>query len=730
MVLSIAGPDLATALAATRQWETILETHPEVESLRRGPGPDVAHAVHELYFPRRFLLLSDHPEDELRERFSAAGLRAVAETLRDALALPEGQLAKELAPADPMLAFPSLLRRFEAALQGGLQVVDGCFADVATSSAVLFLTTRHSAFDLEHQAPFASFLEAGFAELDERFGGSLRLERSSVHRFAVASEKRARRDMQRISGISLAGIALLFIVVFRSPRLLAIASVPLAAGVLSATSAGLLLFGKLHVMTVAFGSTLIGVCIDYPIHMIVHYRLVPTSGGPQESLRRVGGAITMGALTTVAGFAGFAWSGFPGVREIGVFAAVGILGALAATCLLLPPLLPRTPRTSSVEHATARALGRLLHAMQARRASSALISLGAVLLCLAGLPRVTWQDDVYALAEPPEAEWVREDARVRARISKMDAGRFVVVVAGDEETALQRNDVVYRRLVAARAAGLIESFHSLHTFLFSRALQERNASVLAKLPDLAGRTIAALEAEGFRGQAFAPFVHDLAQSPADPLQLEDLRRSPLADAIAPLHFELDGRVAVLSLLRGVADPATLEAALADLEGVHYFDQQRFIANVYGRYRSRTMLLILVGLVAVVGLLTLRYRRLRTALVVALPALAAAACTLALIALIGVPINLLHLLGLLLVLSIGVDYAIFLVESRSQSQGVPAAMLSLCVACGSTCLAFGLLSASSFPALQAVGVTTGIGVVLSLVLAPIALVLSGLDQGSP
>jgi predicted exporter len=50
------------------------------------------------------------------------------------------------------------------------------------------------------------------------------------------------------------------------------------------------------------------------------------------------------------------------------------------------------------------------------------------------------------------------------------------------------------------------------------------------------------------------------------------------------------------------------------------------------------------------------------------------------------------------------------------------MLSLVVACLSTCLAFGLLAASSFPALRALGTTTGLGVLLSLALAPAALVL--------
>ena len=58
------------------------------------------------------------------------------------------------------------------------------------------------------------------------------------------------------------------------------------------------------------------------------------------------------------------------------------------------------------------------------------------------------------------------------------------------------------------------------------------------------------------------------------------------------------------------------------------------------------------------------------------------------------------------------------------------MLSLVIACASTVLAFGLLTFSSFPALQALGATTTVGVLGSLILAPTALVLSGAQTRDP
>ena len=77
---------------------------------------------------------------------------------------------------------------------------------------------------------------------------------------------------------------------------------------------------------------------------------------------------------------------------------------------------------------------------------------------------------------------------------------------------------------------------------------------------------------------------------------------------------------------------------------------------------------------------------------------------------------------LLVLSMGVDYGVFMVESQSHAEGMAPTLTSLLIACVSTVLSFGALSWSDNTALRAMGLTTAIGVLASLLLAPTALLL--------
>src|SRR5205823_3506950 len=138
-------------------------------------------------------------------------------------------------------------------------------------------------------------------------GGVLRLKQSGINRIAVAAERQIRADIERITTVSTLGIVALFLLVHRSIRYLLLAVLPLVAGMLVATTAGLLVFGALHGLTLAFGSSLIGVCFDYPVYYINHHTLRPDAAGPHASLRRVWKGLRLGALTTMGGLAGLAW---------------------------------------------------------------------------------------------------------------------------------------------------------------------------------------------------------------------------------------------------------------------------------------------------------------------------------------------------------------------------------------------------------------------------------------
>ncbi len=722
LILAVEAKERGTAIKAAKAIRTTLGAHREVAWIRSGVEPALTEAVGALYMPRSLMLISDQPEGTLTKMTTDAGLRASARALKAQLSSPMGSLARAVAPKDPFLGFVAQLERLQAARGGGLKVFEEQFVSKDERHAIIFLGTVHSAFQSGFQRKLLVDIEGAFESLRSSMPGLVRLRMGGVHRFAVASEASIKSDVARISILSTIGVLLLFFTLFRSLKYLALSFLPVLMGFSGAMIACRLVFSEIHGITLAFGGAMIGVCVDYSVHLLAHYTLAGEDAEPARVMKTVWPGILLGGSTTIAGVLGLAWTTFPGIQEIAVFASAGVASALFTARWILPPLLPARPERSPFQQRWAERAATALQWVATHRAVTAVVFGLALALSAAGLPRLTWVDALSALNQL-DPQMLKEDQEVRAMVSKMEGGQLALVSGATEEEALARNDVLFHTLVKLRASGAIDDFRSLHSVLWSEGLQRRNLKVLAAQPQLASRLDAAFVQEGFQSGAFAAFEDALKAHPA-PLTFAELMASPLASMVRPFRAELNGRVLVFSFLRAVHQPELVREAVGQLSGATYFDQRAFLDGAYGEYRRRALQLVALGLGLVFLLVLVRYRSLRLALAAFLPAVVAALGTLGLVGVLGLQANLMHIVALLLVLSIGVDYGVFMVEHRNSSTELSATMLSIAVACLTTIFSFGVLAMSSNPALTALGLAVGTGVLFALLLAPAALVLLG------
>jgi predicted exporter len=176
----------------------------------------------------------------------------------------------------------------------------------------------------------------------------------------------------------------------------------------------------------------------------------------------------------------------------------------------------------------------------------------------------------------------------------------------------------------------------------------------------------------------------------------------------------DGSSASVVLLRGVQDVSQLPALAAapeGLEGVRWADIAGEVSSLLGRYRVSMTWLLVAGYLAVLGALLWRYGAAGWRALA--PTAIASLATVAVLGWTGQPFQLFHVLALVLLLGIGVDYGIFLMEHPQDGS----AWLAVVLGAGSTWLAFGLLGLSGTPALRAFGLTLMLGIALVWILSP-------------
>ena len=141
--------------------------------------------------------------------------------------------------------------------------------------------------------------------------------------------------------------------------------------------------------------------------------------------------------------------------------------------------------------------------------------------------------------------------------------------------------------------------------------------------------------------------------------------------------------------------------------------------MYAGYLSEAIHLSLAGIVALTVLLLIALRSPLRVVKVLAPLALAVLCVAAGLALSGVQLTILHLVGMLLIVAVGSNYALFFDrQARVHAGSESVTLASLAIANLSTVIGFGLLSFSQVPVLVALGATVAPGAFLALLFAAV------------
>jgi predicted exporter len=721
LLVGIEGGDAAARAAASRALAAALRAGGRFEQVHNGEREAFA-AVGAWLFEQRFLL---SPEVNAG-RFSASGLRdAIGQTL-SLLGTPAGTALKPLLARDPS---GEMQRIAESLIPAGAPRTElGVWMARDAPRALLLASTKAPGADLDAMQAAVDSVHQAFAAHRQQApqqARGLTLQLSGTPLFAVHSRATIEAEVRwlAIAGTLLMGVLLL--AAFASPAALAVALLPAGSGVLAGIAAVGLGFPAVHGITLGFGATLIGEAVDYAI-----YYLIQARAGWRTWLASGWPTVRLGLWTSICGFAALVFSGFPGLAQLGVFSIAGLVGAALTTRWVLPALRPQGAAGSGVRGFLGRfALAALRRLPRWRAAFGALGALALVAVVLRGDP---WRAELASLS-PIAPEALALDARLRADLNASDARSVVLVQAADTETALQRAEAAAARLDVLVDQGKLAGYDSATRFLPSLATQRARQAGLPEAAPLWASLEDATRGGPLAAQRLGPFVDDVQRARrAAPLTREVLRGTPVAPLVdALLLARPDGSAAALlplqAPLQGQLDPAAVDGALQGLAGTQRLDIKAELDRLYARYLHEARAQAALGALAVVALMAAALRSARRLAAVCLPLALALLLTLGALAAAQVPLSILHLVGLLLVVAVGSNYALFFAAPGRPGPGPNAAaaepggldtdtLASLLLANLTTVASFGLLAFSQIAVLSAVGRVVAPGALLALVLA--------------
>lgn len=695
-VLVLVGhTDRGTARAAAARLGDALMATGQVERVGDGIDADRLKRLGTLYFPFRHGLLGAGDRDLLRAgRGEEVAARALAQAFGFAGLVDAGLLR-----IDPFLQLPSFFNSLPFPLSR-LAPDDGMLT-VAENGSTWVLVSAVLAgepFELDLQDRLVGAFDAAVADMPE-----VTVKRLGAVFFAHAGSQTAIAEASTLSTLSLLGTMLLVVLVFRRPGPLLHNLLALGVGMTAGLSGSLALFGELHVAALLFGSSLIGVAVDYGLHYSACL-FDPDAGSPRERLRHVLPGITLGLVTTLIGYAALMLAPFPGLRQIAAFSIIGLIAAFLTVVLWLPSLDRARTLTHGAWMLRAASLLWGFWEEQRWRGMRAALLLGCGLAGGVGLARLSADDDVRRL-QAVSVDLRREQDEIQRLIGATTAAQFLLVQGADDEAALRRQEDLSATLAGLKARGVIVGYQMPAAFVPSARTQWENRALVASV--LHGPLLEAQRAH-------------LGLPPAEPekapSEVLTLERALAADSVPFLRDLVLGPGLHVVALQGLSDPDAVRAAVAGTSGVRLVDPTADFSALLAKYRQRALLL--TGLAALLMLPVLGWRYgVKGALWTLLPPGAALVMAPAAVGLMGQDFTFFHAMALVLILSIGVDYAVFCAESGERRR--PVTMLAVWLATLTTVLSFGLLAFSGVPAVHSFGVTMLVGISVAFLFAPLA-----------
>ncbi len=637
----------------------------------------------------------------------------VADTLQrdlNALTGPEGVWLRKWLARDPLGFRDQVFRKLGAvAMIPDARIEGGFLVDPSGRHTMLVAETPVSMGDSRGGEQLLRYLSDVIAETVPE---TIRAHVVCAHRYTVANAGTIKQDLVTVFAVSSIGLVVVFVLLLRHWRAVFVFVVPglaVLAGIL--VTAGV--FGWISAITIGFGAVLLGISVDYGVHVFFALRGTPSDSA--QRLAHLAVPAVVSCATTIGVFVVLLWSGIPIQRQLAVFSMAGLTTALGLAFVWLPHWVTTNSKSPLV----------LLPAVAARRRW---IVAGWLVLAVAALPlctRVRFDGDLRNVGVTP-ADVLADEYCVRDVWSDPRGRALVVVRSDDAEAALQTNEQVYARLSCLWGPGELVSLAPL---LPSRTTQLANLARWRQFWQQDGRLEqlkAALSEHGrrlrFSAGTFDSFVRWIEQ-PREPFRVAEMRESA-GPLLEPLFLR---RSEGLGLMNFVPDnERTAEAfgasALDLPPGVEAVSQRRFAATLQHSLERDFRRFLLGASVMVVVVVTLAFRRVRPVVLSLLPAVTGLEMMLAVMALAGMRVNLFNVAASMLVIGLSIDYGVFMVRRRERDYATDRAVMA---SAATTICGFGALSLARHPALFSLGMTVVLGIIPAMICALV--VLPALDH---
>lgn len=518
------------------------------------------------------------------------------------------------------------------------------------------------------------------------------------------SSTSATKEITIISVVSLSLVVIILLIVFRSsiPIFASVFSILVSIGVAVTTT--LAVFHKMHILTLVFGTSLIGSCIDYSLHYFVQWAGNSSLKSGSQIRRHLFSGLVLAIISTCLCYAILLLAPFDLLKQMSLFSFVGLISSFLTTIAIFP-FIPLPKGERKIKYA------KILQPTENKARKKFIGRFGITLLFVITIgsilifnKRVRIENDMYKLYSM-KGTLLEMENEARSVTKYFPSGWFII--SGDtEEEALK-----LEKEVAAKITEATKGAHGyLSTSLFVPTIEQQKKSREAcrKLLDMCEEQ---LETLGFDSSYADKIREDFNASEGKYISMEDGSLPQyLKDALSTAWLgKLGSKYYTVVMPNKIDDPKLFKKLFKDYDNVYFVSKMADLGESLDKLTSMVLKFFLIAYILMFILLKFFYKLKQTLKIVSIPLLIVLV-TSAVFAIFNIRLEFFSVTGLILVFGLGLDYIIYMMENEKPKSDENKTLepFAIMLSFITTIISFGALSLSSFVPVHLMGLSIFLG----------------------
>jgi len=632
---------------------------------------------------------------------------------------PTGLFAKKIIRKDPFgMSFMALKKLEELKISDDFDVYNGFLLSKDKKNVLLFIKPALASNETDGNTDFVAQLYEISEALNAKYEGVAFGEYYGSTVIAVANASQIKHDIRYTVTIAMALLLIILVLFYRKVYIPLILFTPTVLAALTALVVLYFLRNEISAISIGIGSVLLGITLDFSLHILTHYRSIQD---PKKLYETVTQPILMSSFTTAVAFLCLVFLKSQALQDLGIFAAVSVVSSSIFALIAIPILF--NPKVAGQETTKSKTniLERLAN-FDFHKSKIAIALLVALLITSAfTYSKVSFDKDLSKM-NYQEPETLLAEQHLEDILNLSSRSVYLVSYGSSETEILNANSQINSILKTQKEAGNILSYSSIGSLVLSEEGQQEKIATWNNLwssetkNQLKSNLIEGGKVVGFDSTTYTPFYEMIDKEYAS-LSIADYKtiKSFFVGEFINTDSEFKTAVSIVKLEEGKSD--ALEALIKDIPNTILVDRSRINETFLGGLHANFSSLINFSLLAVFIILLLFYRKLGLTVFTMVPIIITWFITLGIMGVLGIEFTIFNVIISTFIFGLGIDYSIFMTNALIEdytygTKEIGTYKVSIILSVITTILGIGVLIFAKHPSLISIASLCLIGIIIS------------------